>query len=270
MDLIDSESPVEAVKIIFKKFLNITSMAKPINSNMHLLPFDEKTFDVLFDLHLRPLKSTMARSIYKVFIEKRQYPYLTTLDIQYELSKRGIKLNKKEINAWLKALLKAGLIRRGKRRKPATMEYLGRYTYFAWYLTPLGDKIARWIRHFLEKRPHIRTLKVNELHESSAKNLLKLSLILRILKVLHQYDDWMDLKEIKKRVAPTIQEVEMAIKKVLEEETKILESREKRGFLSSLMRVLGFKGKEFRIGEEGRQIIESSIKGLEALDRDRI
>ncbi|KYH36887.1 MAG: hypothetical protein AYL28_005800 [Candidatus Bathyarchaeota archaeon B23] len=239
---------------------------------MKTLLFDEGAFDRLFDTHLRPLKSKMARTIYRIFMEKSHYPYLTTLDIQSELSRRGIDLDKKEINAWLKALMKAELIDRGERQRPVTMEYRGRYTYITWSLTSLGREMAKRIAYLLGEHPPL-TLSPQELSRIHLEPLLEAALLLRILRCLHQRDDWMSLRELGRCVAPTKDELEKTLERYLREKPRILESREGGGLLAPLLRLMGYDPKEFRLGEEGKRIIEALLQealGRKSMDIDPV
>ena len=237
--------------------MNIVSMAKSIKSNMERNHLDEKLFDRLFEVHLRPLRSRMARAIYRIFLENRQYPYLTTLEIQEELDRRGIELDKREINAWLKGLLKAGLIERGERRRPARKDYRGRYTYLTWRLTPLGERIAERISLLIEERP---TPTLTQFNGEEAQRILKLSLTLRILRALHLEDGWMNLRGLLRQVNPEREEVEETINRCIKE-LGIVEAREAGGILSRISRLLGIGQREFRLTERGREIAERLFEG---------
>ena len=227
-------------------------MAKSIKSNMERHHLDGELLNRLFEVHLRPLRSRMARAIYRIFLENRQYPYLTTLEIQEELALRGIELDKREINAWLKGLLKAGLIERGERRRPARRDYQGRYTYLTWRLTPLGERIGERISLLIEERP---TPTLTQLDGEEAQRILKLSLPLRILKALHLKDGWMNLRDLLRQVNPDGEEMEEAIKRCIEE-LEIVEAREAGGTLSRILRLIGIRRREFRLTEGGREVAE--------------
>jgi hypothetical protein len=86
---------------------------------------------------------------------------------------------------------------------------------------------------------------------------VELSLILRILHGLHHHGKWANLKELKKYVAVTSAEFERVLEKCLSEEPRMLEGRERKGLLPSMLRLLGLRQKEFRLAEEGKRIIES-------------
>ena len=227
-------------------------MAKSIKSNMERHHLNGELLDRLFEVHLRPLRSRMARAIYRVFLENRQYPYLTTLEIQEELARRGIELDKREINAWLKGLLKAGLIERGERRRPARKDYRGRYTYLTWRLTSLGERIAKRISLLIEERT---TPTLTQLNGEETQRLLKLSLTLRILKALHLKDGWINLRDLLGQVNTEREEVEKAINRCIEE-LGVIEAREAGGTLSRILRLLGIRQREFRLTEGGREIAE--------------
>lgn len=227
-------------------------MVKSIKFNMERHHLNGELLDRLFEVHLRPLRSRMARAIYRVFLENRRYPYLTTLEIQEELARGGIELDKREINAWLKGLLKAGLIERGERRRPARKDYQGRYTYLTWRLTSLGDRIAERISLLIEEKP---TPTLTQLNGEEAQRLLKLSLTLRILKALHLKDGWINLRELLRQVNPDRGEVKEAINRCIEE-VGVMEAREAGGTLSRILRRLGIRQREFRLTERGREIAE--------------
>ncbi len=225
-------------------------MAKSIKSNMERHHLNGELLDRLFEIHLRPLRSRMARAIYKVFLENRQYPYLTTLEIQEELARRGIELDKREINAWLKGLLKAGLIERGERRRPARKDYRGRYTYLTWKLTPLGERIAERIPLLIEERsPPTLT----QLNGREAQRLLELSLTLRVLKALHHKKGWMNLGDLLRQVNPDREAVEETINRCIKE-LRVIEAREAGGTLSRILRLLGIRRRELRLSDRGREI----------------
>jgi len=114
---------------------------------------DKDELNRLFDVDLRPLRSKNARAIYLLFLSYRDMSSLTTLDLQPMLENMNIILEKKEINAWLKSLHKAGLLtREDERGKPTTIEYHDRYTYDLWRLTPKGLRIADRLNKFMFKR----------------------------------------------------------------------------------------------------------------------
>ena len=227
-------------------------MAKSIKSNMERHHLDGELLDRLFEVHLRPLRSRMARAIYRIFLENREYPYLTTLEIQEGLALRGIELDKREINAWLKGLLKAGLIERGERRRPARKDYRGRYTYLTWRLTPLGERIGERISLLVEERI---APTLTQLDGEEARRILKLSLPLRILKTLHQKDGWTNLRSLLRQVNPDVEEVEEAINRCIEE-LGLVEAREAGGTLNRILRLLGMGRRELRLTEGGRVIAE--------------
>ncbi len=251
MDLTDSGGGLQGVKVIFRNFLNIVAMAKLMKSNMELL-------DRLFETHLRPLRSRMARAIYKVFLENRRYPYLTTLEIQEELARRGIERDKREINAWLKSLLRAGLIERGERRRPVRSGYRGRYTYLTWRLTPLGERIGERINLLIEEESKQT---ITQLDGAEAQRILELSLILRILRALHLKGGYMSLRELQRRMSPEKRELEEALNKCIRE-LGVVEVRGSRGFLSLILRFLGIKPLEFRLSERGKKIMELLLEAM--------
>ena len=78
-----------------------------------------KLYDSLFDGLLKPLHSRNARKIFEIFNQYIEYNYITTHDIEIELKKQGLSINKKEINSWLLTLQEAQLVLKlNKRGKP--------------------------------------------------------------------------------------------------------------------------------------------------------
>ena len=118
-------------------------MANLRKSASGLLRFYGEELDDLLDIHLKPLRSKNARSIFRIFLNEIEKRELTTYDIQARLGQNGSSLSKKEINAWLRSLQEANLIsKREERGKPTTKEYRGRYTYDLWTLTKKGLEMA--------------------------------------------------------------------------------------------------------------------------------
>lgn len=107
----------------------------------------EERLDELFDLWLRPLRSRNARRIFEILIRYNHKEHITTLDMQTLLVQRCVDLSKREINAWLRSLQEAGLIRKGEDRgKPTVIEYDGKYTFDKWALTDEGMEIFEFLR----------------------------------------------------------------------------------------------------------------------------
>ena len=114
---------------------------------------DIHALDQLFEVDLKPLKNANARLLYKIFLDSEESKHLTTLDMQDKLKSTDLKLHKKEINAWLSSLQRAGLItKEHERGKPTTMAYEGRYTYDLWSLTEKGRDVARKINILSSKK----------------------------------------------------------------------------------------------------------------------
>jgi hypothetical protein len=105
--------------------------------------FQGDILDLLMERYLRPLKSSNARLIFKIFLEQKSFRSLTTLDIEAKFLESGVKLTKKEINWWLVNLEGAELITRDdKRGKPTIIDYDGKYTFDLWRMTDLGESIG--------------------------------------------------------------------------------------------------------------------------------
>jgi len=67
--------------------------------------YTKNELDEAFEKTLRPLVSYSARIIYMT-LKESQEPNLTTLDMQNELRRHGVKLSKKELNNWSKTIKK--------------------------------------------------------------------------------------------------------------------------------------------------------------------
>ena len=128
-------------------------MLDQTNSRVITDSLDIRALDQLFEVDLKPLKNANARILYKIFLDSNKSKHLTTLDIQDLLRGTDLTLHKKEINAWLSGLKRAGLItKEHERGKPTTIEYVGRYTYDLWSLTEKGRDVAKKIEIFSSKR----------------------------------------------------------------------------------------------------------------------
>jgi len=129
-----------------------------------------KLYDSLFEGVLKPLHSRNARRIFEIFNQYREYNYITTYDIQIELEKQGLSINKKEINGWLLTLQEAQLISKlNERGKPVISNYEDRYTYDLWQLSKTGLIVGQQLSIFMEKKdatlPSLTEFTPSKIHE---------------------------------------------------------------------------------------------------------
>lgn len=144
-------------------------MVKLLNEEMRFINLDDKQFNELFEIRLRPFKSRNARVLFMILLDAKEVKYLTTLDMQIFLEKYGLQLSKKEINAWLCSLQEAGLIGKGSERgKPTIIEYDDKYTFDRWSLTSEGREIGESIAYLLRtgEKPttYVKTGKSSEMN----------------------------------------------------------------------------------------------------------
>jgi len=144
-------------------------MVKLLNEEMRFFNIDNKQFNELFEIRLRPFKSRNARVLFMILLDAGEVEYLTTLDMQTFLEKYGQQLSKKEINAWLRSLQEAGLIGKGSERgKPTIIEYDDKYTFDRWSLTSKGREIGESITYLLRtgEKPttYFKTSKSSEIN----------------------------------------------------------------------------------------------------------
>ena len=126
--------------------------------------------ETLFDGTLKPLHSRNARKIFEVFYQFQRYNYITTYDLEIELKKEGLQINKKEINGWLISLQEAQLIiKLDERGKPVVSSYKDRYTFDLWRLSETGLIVGQRLPIFMEKKdmtlPSLTELTPSKIHE---------------------------------------------------------------------------------------------------------
>ena len=124
----------------------------------------------LFDGTLKPLHSRNARKIFEVFYQFQRYNYITTYDLEIELKKNDLQINKKEINGWLISLQEAQLILKlNERGKPVVSSYKDRYTFDLWRLSETGLIVGQRLPIFMEKKdmtlPSLTELTPSKIHE---------------------------------------------------------------------------------------------------------
>ncbi|MFH2112441.1 MAG: hypothetical protein ABIJ47_14425 [Candidatus Bathyarchaeota archaeon] len=151
-----------------------------------------------FEKTLRPLMSDSARIIYLTLKESKE-PNLTTLDMQNELRKHGVKLSKKELNNWLSSLQATGLVQKEPERgKPTTIHYNGRYTYDLWSLTEKGRETAHRLSIFTQKTPTLNNVKtivrtelptLETITTGHIRDLEKLYLSMKVLSALRDQEE---------------------------------------------------------------------------------
>lgn len=238
-------------------------------------PLYKKEFDVLLDIHLKPLKSKYSRTIFKVLVEGRKVGSLTTLDIQTNLDGLGIKVSKKEINGWLRSLLAAGLASKDEERgKPTTIDYDDKYTFDLWRLTDLGAKIAERLPNVLGTKPSLfeddaaKTLE--ELEKAgrdrrthTLRHIYELYLLVNILKRLLEAEGGLKKVELRKRLKPTDNEMERLLSNYSNRgrgPTLIIRKLQQHGLKTTLLRILGLSSDKYGIyalTDEGRRLAKA-------------
>lgn len=156
--------------------------------------YTKDELDEAFEKTLRPLMSDSARLIYMT-LKESQEPNLTTLDMQNELRRHGVKLSKKELNNWLSSLQATGLVQKEPERgKPTTIPYDGKYTYDLWSLTEKGRETARRLSFFTQKIPTLNNVKtglptLETMTTGHIRDLEKLYLSIKILSALRDQEE---------------------------------------------------------------------------------
>lgn len=234
-------------------------------------PYSNKWFDALFDIHLKPLKSKYARTIFKVLVEERKVGALTTLDIQTKLDGIGLKLEKKEINGWLRSLLGAELVSRDEERgKPTTIDYSDKYTFDLWRLTDIGAKVA-------ERLPQVLGTKLSFFKGDAAETLQEIAnkgrygrtqilrhvdelyLLARILNRLLEAGGELKKAKLIKKNKPSDNEIDRLLLNYSNQRrpTLIIKKHRPHGIKITLLRILGFisdKDFVYALTDEGRQL----------------
>ncbi len=160
----------------------------------------EIDIDVMFEGLLRPLHSKNARKIFDIFYEKREHDYLTTHDLEEILDEKGVKMSKKEINAWLISLQEAGLIAKLEGRgKPVASEYDDRYTFDLWTMTETGLNLCRRLPNLMSQE--IIIPKLSTMTQKMLEEVEDLYFTAKILLTLDEYGGSMNYLELRKKVA---------------------------------------------------------------------
>jgi len=219
---------------------------------------DKDELDRLFDIELRPMRSRNARTIYLLFLENGNMNSLTTLDLQPLLEKNQIILEKKEINAWLKSLHKAGLLtKENERGKPTTIDYDGRYTYDLWRLTPKGLEIADKIDKFMLPKTSLERYESNNEGTIRTKDLLKPTeaapkiepIHLSIMTNLDEAQGSLTIEEIKANLTPSWRSLEALIETGVQRGYYRLVEASRESSVGRFLRLLG-------IPKRGQNIVE--------------
>jgi hypothetical protein len=140
----------------------------------------------VLDDFFKPLMSRNARMIFNI-LAKWNPRKLTTLDIQEELKKSEIFLNKRELNNWLTALMDSGIvIKLSERGKPTTVQYEGRYTFVFWKLTSKGLILDELIIYLIKNLELINSSNKTDFLNSNwlshkIMNLIPVSLMIKII-----------------------------------------------------------------------------------------
>ena len=167
------------------------------------IELDKKSFDELFDKHLKPFKSKNGRILFKIFIDNLHYTEITTYDIVLELERYNIKLEKKEVNAWLLSLYKADLIKKNpKRGKPTTIPYYDKYTYDLWSITEIGLKIGTKLTLLMyDDEVKYRIPHINEMFPKILEEVEDLYITTKLLLTLHNSGGSMAFSSLRKNLA---------------------------------------------------------------------
>lgn len=235
------------------------------------LSLDEKNLEELFEIHLRPLKSRNARTLFRLFLGSKGVEYLTTLDLQIKLSELGLKLNKKEINGWLCSLQNAGLIvKEEERGKPTTITYDDKYTFDMWRLTSKGLEVEEGINHLIGSKassPEIRCYDLEDIaYMEKSTRIRILSQIeetyvqLVMLRCLRLAGSILTRIEMENMITPQHSALEKMIAKS-RDQGLILEtiSPEKTGLISRFLCLLGLSKKgdvSIHLTEKGKRLVE--------------
>ncbi len=161
----------------------------------------QDTLDILFEGVLKPLHSRNARRIYDVLYQNKEYPHITTHDIETKLEEEGLSINKKEINGWLVSLQEAGLISKMEERgKPIASEYEDRYTFDLWKLTETGLIVGGRLPSLMAKKdstlPSLADLTPSMIHEVE-----DLYLTSKLLITLYEKGGQLGYKEVRRELA---------------------------------------------------------------------
>lgn len=230
--------------------------------------------DQLFNLYLRPLKNFNARRIYEILYEKTD-SMMTTLDIQRELNRNGISLDKKEINTRLKNLQKACLIYRHEiRGKPTTFNYRGKYSYDLWEITQKGNQIGKGLESLIKGRKS----DIMEYLENSfwdygfsgddyKNNLIKTLeyayVKLVLLKLLDEATEPLEFKEFSEKIIPSQTTLnEVILLGISDEFIKKSEKQSSMRLVEKLLAIIGIKKnvRTFSLTEKGRKLTSALIK----------
>ena len=198
-------------KLIFCKLLNIEIVLNDLKKPM------SDYFDRIMDLYLKPLRSKISRTIFNIFIEYKQGS-LTTIDLQSKLKEMDIKLDKKEINWWLKGLQEAELImKESQRGKPTTLVYNDKYTFDLWKITETGLSITEGLNRILDSRSiyldqdPIDILKIVSMYVDEKGKILErlkeIYFMMCLLKVLSATEGWVNQKDLMSRMSPNQEEM---------------------------------------------------------------
>jgi hypothetical protein len=161
-----------------------------------------KELDKLFEGLLKPLHSKYARRIYDIFYTNRDYEHLTTYDIEKTIEGQGLSMTKKEINAWLISLQKAGLIKKlDERGRPVASSYDDRYTFDLWCLSETGLNVGRRLSSFMDSKETGRIPKLVELSPETISEIEDIYFTSKILLLLQDHGGEWSYSELRKQLA---------------------------------------------------------------------
>jgi len=161
----------------------------------------KNTLENLFEGVLKPLHSRNARRIYQVFYQNKEYPHITTHDIEKKLEEQGLFINKKEINGWLVSLQESGLISKmDERGKPIASDYENRYTFDLWRLTETGLLVGVRLPTLMAKK-NSSLPALADINPSTILEIEDLYLTAKLLVILYERGGQAGYKEVRKELA---------------------------------------------------------------------
>jgi hypothetical protein len=136
-----------------------------------------------------------------VFYQNKEYPHITTHDIEKKLEEQGLFINKKEINGWLVSLQESGLISKmDERGKPIAPDYENRYTFDLWRLTETGLLVGGRLPTLMAKKSSSLPA-LADINPSTILEIEDLYLTAKLLVILYERGGQTGYKEVRKELA---------------------------------------------------------------------
>lgn len=213
-----------------------------------MLGLDQEPFDDLFDRAYKPFRSRNARNLFNIFLMEKEAEYLTTLDIQTHLDRKGIGLSKKEINAWLRSLQEADLIAKQlERGKPTTLAYSDKYTFDKWNLTPIGLRVSEELRSLIYDNSNggqhpgalqdHGQLDIESMPQQQTLQTRNLQMLL--LTELHRSEGRMKRKDLMHKAIPAQVQLDHALSALIDQGMVEVKQHEEGGFIARVLVGLG-------------------------------